>query len=252
MHGAPSPPGIHPFSEPGRGGGAGRQADPRDPRQLRRPQASQRRDWLARHPRWTFHFTPTSCSWANAVEGFFATLTRGACSAASSARSSTCKRHQPLFGEHNRKPKPFVWTADPDRIIEKVNRGHQVIASDHGTGGQRLEFACFPVSAVLCVTIDGIAIPPASTPSPSTARRAAMRFRLRSWSYVGIVLSGERRTLLFRIRPVIRRSHLKLAQACIELVALRYRERLRVGEISKAVGGGETVNCRRRICRREY
>ena len=32
--------------------------------------------WLARHPRWTFHFTPTSCSWLNAVESFFATLTR--------------------------------------------------------------------------------------------------------------------------------------------------------------------------------
>ena len=30
------------------------------------------RAWLARHPRWTFHFTPTSCSWLNAVEGFFA------------------------------------------------------------------------------------------------------------------------------------------------------------------------------------
>ena len=33
------------------------------------------------------------------------------------------------LGEHNRKPKPFVWTADPDRIIEKVDGGHQVIAS---------------------------------------------------------------------------------------------------------------------------
>src|ERR671911_629877 len=31
--------------------------------------------WLARHPRWTFHFTPTSCSWLNAVETFFAKLT---------------------------------------------------------------------------------------------------------------------------------------------------------------------------------
>ena len=31
----------------------------------------------ARHPRWTFHFTPTSCSWLNAVENFFATLTKG-------------------------------------------------------------------------------------------------------------------------------------------------------------------------------
>ena len=35
------------------------------------------------------------------------------------------------LGEHNRQPKPFVWTADPDRIIEKVNRGYQAIASDH-------------------------------------------------------------------------------------------------------------------------
>ena len=34
------------------------------------------RKWLARHPRWIFHFTPTSCSWLNAVEGFFARLTR--------------------------------------------------------------------------------------------------------------------------------------------------------------------------------
>ena len=34
------------------------------------------RQWLARHPRWTFHFTPTSASWLNAVEGFFAKLAR--------------------------------------------------------------------------------------------------------------------------------------------------------------------------------
>ena len=34
------------------------------------------RAWLARHPRWIFHFTPTSGSWLNAVETFFATLTR--------------------------------------------------------------------------------------------------------------------------------------------------------------------------------
>ena len=34
------------------------------------------REWLVRHPRWTFHFTPTSASWLNAVEGYFAKLTR--------------------------------------------------------------------------------------------------------------------------------------------------------------------------------
>jgi transposase len=34
------------------------------------------RAWLARHPRWTFHFTPISCSWPNSAERFFAKLTR--------------------------------------------------------------------------------------------------------------------------------------------------------------------------------
>ena len=49
------------------------------------------RQWLARHPRWTFHFTPTSASWLNAVESFFAKLTTGASSAACSGPSSSCK-----------------------------------------------------------------------------------------------------------------------------------------------------------------
>ncbi len=78
------------------------------------------------------HFTPTSCSWANAVEGFFATLTRrrlqrGVFHSLVDLQAAINR----YLGEHNRKPRPFVWTADPDRIIEKVNRGHQAIASDH-------------------------------------------------------------------------------------------------------------------------
>jgi hypothetical protein len=32
------------------------------------------------------------------------------------------------LAEHNRKPKPFVWTTDLDRIIEKLNRGYQLLA----------------------------------------------------------------------------------------------------------------------------
>src|SRR5215469_6478988 len=90
------------------------------------------RSWLTRHPRWTFHFTPTSCSWANAVEGFFATLTRrrlqrGVFRSLVDLQAAINR----YLGEHNRRPKPFVWTADPDRIIEKVNRGYQALASDH-------------------------------------------------------------------------------------------------------------------------
>jgi putative transposase len=48
--------------------------------------------WLARHPRWTFHFAPTSgCSWPNAVEAFFSALTRSAYGTAASTPSSGCK-----------------------------------------------------------------------------------------------------------------------------------------------------------------
>ena len=82
--------------------------------------------WLARHPRWTFHFTPTSCSWLNAVETFFATLTRrrlkrGVFTSIVDLQA-TINRY---LAENNRQPKPFIWTADPNQIIEKVNRGHQ-------------------------------------------------------------------------------------------------------------------------------
>jgi hypothetical protein len=57
------------------------------------------RAWLARHPRWTFHFAPTSASWLNA--------------------------------EHNQSPKPFVWTAKPDAIIAAAGRGYQMLDSIH-------------------------------------------------------------------------------------------------------------------------
>jgi transposase len=88
--------------------------------------------WLTRHPRWIFHFTPTSCSWVNAVETFFATLTRrrlqrGAFHSLVDLQAAINR----YLDEHNRRPKPFVWTADPDHIIEKANRGYQKIASDH-------------------------------------------------------------------------------------------------------------------------
>src|SRR5215207_4740018 len=86
--------------------------------------------WLARHPRWTFHFTPTSCSWLNAVEGFFATLTKRRLRRASFASlvelQAAIKRY---LAEANENPRPFVWTAEPDGIIEKVRRGYQASQS---------------------------------------------------------------------------------------------------------------------------
>ena len=90
------------------------------------------RAWLARHPRWTFHFTPTSASWLNAVEGFFAKLTRRRLKRGvfrSLVELQTAINR--FIHENNAEPKPFTWTADPDRIIESVKRGKQMLESLH-------------------------------------------------------------------------------------------------------------------------
>ena len=81
--------------------------------------------WLARHPRWTLHFTPTSCSWLNAVEGFFAKLTKwrlkhGVFCSITDLQAAINR----FIEEHNQTPKPFVWKKDPHAIIAAVNRGY--------------------------------------------------------------------------------------------------------------------------------
>jgi transposase len=90
------------------------------------------RRWLARHPRWTFHFTPTSSSWLNAVEGFFAKLfkrrlERGVFCSLVDLQAAINR----FIAEHNQSPKPFVWRADPDAIIAARARGFQTLESNH-------------------------------------------------------------------------------------------------------------------------
>jgi len=90
------------------------------------------RKWLARHPRFVFHFTPTSASWLNAVEGFFAKLTnrrlkRGAFRSIVDLQAAINR----FLDDANGSPKPFKWTADPDKIIAAVKRGHQALDSVH-------------------------------------------------------------------------------------------------------------------------
>jgi transposase len=88
--------------------------------------------WLGRHPRFIFHFTPTSCSWLNAVETFFATLTkrrlkRGVFRSVVDLQAAINR----YLDEANHDPKPFTWTADPNKIIAAVNRGRQALDSIH-------------------------------------------------------------------------------------------------------------------------
>jgi len=90
------------------------------------------RAWLDRHPRFVFHYTPTSGSWLNAVEGFFAKLTRrrlkrGVFRSIVDLQAAINR----FLRETNDDPKPFTWTADPDKIIAAVRRGHQTLDSLH-------------------------------------------------------------------------------------------------------------------------
>ena len=79
--------------------------------------------WLARHPNWVFHFTPTSGSWLNAVENFFSVITRrrirrGVFKSVVDLQAAINR----YLDEHNANPKPFVWTKPPKDILANVRR----------------------------------------------------------------------------------------------------------------------------------
>ena len=79
--------------------------------------------WLARHPRWVFHFTPTSGSWLNAVESFFSKMTRqrirrGVFRSIADLQNAINR----YLKEHNDDPKPFIWTKPADGILAKLDR----------------------------------------------------------------------------------------------------------------------------------
>jgi len=88
--------------------------------------------WLKQHTRFHLHFTPTSSSWLNLVERFFAEITR------KRIRRGVFKSVTDLevaihsyLAEPNDHPKPFVWTAKATDIIEKVRREKQAWESEH-------------------------------------------------------------------------------------------------------------------------
>ncbi len=80
--------------------------------------------WLAKHPRFHLHFIPTSSSWLNLVERWFREITdkairRGVFHSVPDLITAI----EDYINAHNNSPKPFVWTATADAILEKVRRG---------------------------------------------------------------------------------------------------------------------------------
>jgi transposase len=86
--------------------------------------------WLQRHPRFSVHFTPTSASWLNMVERFFRDLTTGRLRRGvfrSVPELVAAIKH--YIALHNQDPKPFVWTAKANDILQKVIRANRRLSS---------------------------------------------------------------------------------------------------------------------------
>jgi transposase len=88
--------------------------------------------WLDKHPRFHLHFTPTSSSWLNLVERWFRELTdkairRGVFHSVPDLVTAI----ETYLETHNEHPKPFVWTASIDAILDKVNRCKAVLETVH-------------------------------------------------------------------------------------------------------------------------
>lgn len=85
--------------------------------------------WLALHPRWHVHHTPTYASWLNQVEIFFNLITQQAIRRGTfkSVKELVAKIKQYIV-QYNRHPKPFMWTATADSILTKIERLCQSIS----------------------------------------------------------------------------------------------------------------------------
>jgi transposase len=81
------------------------------------------RTWLARRPHYHVHFTPTSASWINQVERWFAELTRKQLRRGVHTSTSQLEADIRTFIErHNENPKPYKWTKSADDILASVKR----------------------------------------------------------------------------------------------------------------------------------
>lgn len=84
--------------------------------------------WMAKHPRFHIHFTPTSASWLNMVERFFRDLTTKRLRRGSFASVEILiQAIQDYIASHNQAPKPFIWTAKAADILEKVRRARSTL-----------------------------------------------------------------------------------------------------------------------------
>ncbi len=105
--------------------------------------------WLHRHPRFHFHFTPTSSSWLNMVERFFRDLTQNRLRRGTFAHvADLIEAIHHYLDRHNEAPKPFIWTARASDILAKVQRAHRAL--NNGQTKRRTILARYRESGSRC------------------------------------------------------------------------------------------------------
>lgn len=87
-------------------------------------------EWLAKHPRFHMHFTPTSASWLNMVERLFRDITterlrRGVFTSVPELTAAIDE----YIAHHNTQPKPFIWTKSARDILQNVTRANSRLSS---------------------------------------------------------------------------------------------------------------------------
>jgi len=79
--------------------------------------------WLAKHPRFVLHFTPTSSSWLNMIERWFREITQKRIRRGTfTSGEELIQAIEQYIQHHNKDAKPFVWTATVDSIMAKINK----------------------------------------------------------------------------------------------------------------------------------
>jgi transposase len=126
------------------------------------------KEWLAKHPRFTVHFTPTSASWLNMVERFFRDITserlrRGVFRCVPDLILAI----EEYIAVHSQDPRPFVWTAKANDIPQKV------IRASHHLGAKKNEATTLAYCSDILIEESVLA-----APAGRTSNREAMTLRL--------------------------------------------------------------------------
>jgi transposase len=86
------------------------------------------KEWFAIHPRYHLHFTPTSSSWLNLIERWFAEITRKRIRRGTfRSVPELIKAINDYIRENNKHPKPFIWTATASSILRKIKHGKEAL-----------------------------------------------------------------------------------------------------------------------------